>query len=161
MIFISISTEIFQSIQWHAWVTKIVPCSLFVLPSRMHPFRNTSSAYAHHILHFMTCLASCCFLRYFSSLIFPRCFALCLWQPRPTCNPLEPSSFLSYSHLVIPAKFHFWNMLVFHFGPCPILVIPYLAVFQFCKYPFLAAFHLMQLWSFLYTNLNISYMFLG
>ena len=48
VIFMSISTEIYQSVQWHAWVTKIVPCSSFLLLSRLHPFRSTS--YALHIL---------------------------------------------------------------------------------------------------------------
>ena len=52
MIFISISTEIISSFQWHTWFAKLVPCSFFF-------FRST---HMHRIsyLAYDTCFASCC-----------------------------------------------------------------------------------------------------
>ena len=52
VIFISISTEIISSFQWHAWFAKLLPCSSF-------SFRST---HMHRIsyLAYHTCLASCC-----------------------------------------------------------------------------------------------------
>ncbi len=52
VIFISISTEIISSFQWHAWFAKLLPCSSF-------SFRST---HMHRIsyLAYHTCFASCC-----------------------------------------------------------------------------------------------------
>ena len=41
VIFISISTEIISSLQWHAWFAKLLPCSSFFRPEH---------AYASHII---------------------------------------------------------------------------------------------------------------
>ena len=51
-IFISISTEIISSFQWHAWFAKLLPCSSF-------SFRST---HMHRIsyLAYHSCFASCC-----------------------------------------------------------------------------------------------------
>ena len=49
VIFISISTEINSSFQWHSWFSKLRPGSIF-------PSRNI----AYHVLHVMPCFASCC-----------------------------------------------------------------------------------------------------
>ena len=52
VIFISISTEIISSFQWHAWFAKLLPCSSF-------SFRST---HMHRIsyLAYHACFASCC-----------------------------------------------------------------------------------------------------
>ena len=52
VIFISISTEIISSFQWHAWFAKLLPCSSF-------SFRST---HMHRISHlaYHACIASCC-----------------------------------------------------------------------------------------------------
>ena len=52
VIFISISTEIISSFQWHAWFAKLLPCSSF-------SFRST---HMHRIsyLAYHSCIASCC-----------------------------------------------------------------------------------------------------
>ena len=52
VIFISISTEIISSFQWHTWFSKLMPCSFFF-------FR---SSHMHHISHlaYHACIASCC-----------------------------------------------------------------------------------------------------
>ena len=52
VIFISISTEIISSFQWHAWFAKLLPCSSF-------SFRST---HTHRIsyLAYHTCFASWC-----------------------------------------------------------------------------------------------------
>ena len=52
VIFISISTEIISSFQWHAWFAKLLPFSSFF-------FRST---HTHRIPHlaYHTCFASCC-----------------------------------------------------------------------------------------------------
>ena len=47
VIFISISTEIISSFQWHAWFAKLLPCSSFFFGARI--------CIAYH-----TCFASCC-----------------------------------------------------------------------------------------------------
>ena len=52
VIFISISTEIISSFQWHAWFAKLLPCSSFSFRST-HMHRTSYLAY--HI-----CFASCC-----------------------------------------------------------------------------------------------------
>ena len=52
VIFISISTEIISSFQWHAWFAKLLPCSSFSFRS-MHMHRISYLAYH-------TCFASCC-----------------------------------------------------------------------------------------------------
>lgn len=54
VLFISISTEIFQSIQWHAWITKIVPCSSF--PLLEHPYAlHFISCIPCHVFHHVAC----------------------------------------------------------------------------------------------------------
>ena len=52
VIFISISTEIISSLQWHSWFAKLIPCSSFF-------FRST---HMHRISHlaYHACIASCC-----------------------------------------------------------------------------------------------------
>ena len=45
VIFISISTEIISSLQWHAWFAKLLPCSSF-------PFRSTHM----HRISYMFCI---------------------------------------------------------------------------------------------------------
>ena len=52
VIFISISTEIISSLQWHTWFDKLLPCSSFF-------FRST---HMHRISHlaYHACIASCC-----------------------------------------------------------------------------------------------------
>ena len=52
VIFISISTEIISSFQWHTWFAKLLPCSFFF-------FRST---HMHRIsyLAYHSCIASCC-----------------------------------------------------------------------------------------------------
>ena len=52
VIFISISTEITSSFQWHAWFSKLLPCSSFSFRST-HMHRTSYLAYH-------TCFASCC-----------------------------------------------------------------------------------------------------
>ena len=69
VIFISISTEIISSFQWHAWFAKLLPCSSFSSEARI--------CIAYHILHIIhvlhhvacafsvidcgsVCLCSCC-----------------------------------------------------------------------------------------------------
>ena len=47
VIFISISTEIISSFQWHAWFAKLLPCSSFFLPEH---------AYASHIISRISCM---------------------------------------------------------------------------------------------------------
>ena len=52
VIFISISTNIISSFQWHSWFAKLLPCSFFF-------FRST---HTHRIsyLAYHACIASCC-----------------------------------------------------------------------------------------------------
>ena len=52
VIFISISTEIISSFQWHAWFAKLLPCSSFSFRSTL---MHRISYLAYH-----TCFASCC-----------------------------------------------------------------------------------------------------
>src|SRR3954463_5500863 len=82
VIFISISTKIISSIQWHTWVAKIMPGSSF--PSRAR------ICIAYHISHIMPCFASCC-LRIASWLIVVPLlvFLLCV-QPADEYVTEEP-----------------------------------------------------------------------
>ena len=52
VIFISISTEIISSFQWHTWFAKLLPCSFFF-------FRSTHMHRKPH-LAYHACFASCC-----------------------------------------------------------------------------------------------------
>ena len=56
VIFISISTEIISSFQWHAWFAKLLPCSSFPSGARI--------CIAYHILHIIHVLhhIACAFL---------------------------------------------------------------------------------------------------
>ena len=42
VIFISISTEIISSFQWHTWFSKLLPCSSFFLPEHAYASHTTS-----------------------------------------------------------------------------------------------------------------------
>ena len=70
VIFISISTEIISSFQWHAWFAKLLPCSSF-------SFRST---HMHRIsyLAYHTCFASCC-LRISRCWLWFRLFVFLSW----------------------------------------------------------------------------------
>ena len=70
VIFISISTEIISSFQWHAWFAKLLPCSSF-------SFRST---HMHRIsyLAYHTCFASCC-LRIPRGWLWFRLFVFLSW----------------------------------------------------------------------------------
>ena len=70
VIFISISTEIISSFQWHAWFAKLLPCSSF-------SFRST---HMHRIsyLAYHTCFASCC-LRISRCWLWFRLFVFLPW----------------------------------------------------------------------------------
>ena len=67
MIFISISTKISQSIQWHAWFAKLMPCSSF-------PFWSThmhcTSNLAFHTMPCIMLLAHC--------IVIDCCFVACV-----------------------------------------------------------------------------------
>ena len=52
VIFISISTEIISSFQWHTWFAKLLPCSSFF-------FRSTHT-HCISYLAYHSCIASCC-----------------------------------------------------------------------------------------------------
>ena len=69
VIFISISTEIISSFQWHTWFAKLPPCSSFF-------FRST---HMHRIsyLAYHSCFASCCLCISHDWLWF-RCLCSCL-----------------------------------------------------------------------------------
>ena len=60
VIFISISTEIISSFQWHAWFAKLLPCSSFSLPEH---------AYASHIISCISYMFCIILLAHFSLLI--------------------------------------------------------------------------------------------
>ena len=60
VIFISISTEIISSFQWHAWFAKLLPCSSFFLPEH---------AYASHIISCISYMSCIMLLVHFSLLI--------------------------------------------------------------------------------------------
>ena len=60
VIFISISTEIISSFQWHAWFVKLLPCSSFFLPEH---------AYASHIISRISYMFCIMLLAHFSLLI--------------------------------------------------------------------------------------------
>ena len=50
VIFISISTEIISSFQWHAWFAKLLPCSSFSFPEHAYALHITSC------ISFMYCI---------------------------------------------------------------------------------------------------------
>ena len=70
VIFISISTKIISSFQWHTWFAKLLPCSSF-------SFRST---HMHRIsyLAYHTCFASCC-LRISRCWLWFRLFVFLSW----------------------------------------------------------------------------------
>ena len=53
VIFISISTEIISSFQWHAWFAKLLPCSSFSSGARIRIAYHIS--HIMHVLHHVAC----------------------------------------------------------------------------------------------------------
>ena len=98
VIFISISTEIISSFQWHAWFAKLLPCSSF-------SFRST---HMHRIsyLAYHTCFASCC-------LCISRCwlwfrlfvFLSCLSFANRASVPGDLYIDFDRNHLIFPAAY--------------------------------------------------------
>ena len=77
VIFISISTKIISSFQWHAWFAKLLPCSSF-------SFQNT---HMHRIsyLAYHTRFASCC-LCISRDWLWYRCFCSCFGWSQETSS---------------------------------------------------------------------------
>ena len=70
VIFISISTEIISSFQWHAWVSKLLPCSSFSPPEH---------AYASHIISRISCMYCIMLFVHFPWLIVVPLLLFLLW----------------------------------------------------------------------------------
>ena len=70
VIFISISTEIISSFQWHAWFAKLLPCSSFFLPEHAH---------ASHIISCISYMFCIMLLVHFSWLIVVPLLVLLFW----------------------------------------------------------------------------------
>ena len=70
VIFISISTEIISSFQWHTWFAKLLPCSSFFLPEH---------AYASHIISRISCMFCSMLLVLFPWLIVVPLLVFLFW----------------------------------------------------------------------------------